>query len=77
LIAHGGRDVRVSPAQSEEMVRALRARGVAVPYLTYPEEGHGFSKEENTLHFFRTLENFLALHLGSKVEAPTPVRLTP
>ena len=77
LIAHGGRDVRVSPAQSEEMVQALRSRGVAVPYLTYPEEGHGFSKEENTLHFFRTLENFLGLHLGSKVEAPSPVRLTP
>jgi dipeptidyl aminopeptidase/acylaminoacyl peptidase len=77
LLGHGGRDPRVSPAQSEQMVKALRDRGAFVPYLTFPEEGHGFGREENRMQFFRVVENFLGLHLGSRVEAWGPYRLAP
>jgi hypothetical protein len=31
-------------------------------------EGHGFSNEENRLYFYRTVERFLAKHLGGRVE---------
>ena len=35
------------PAQTEAMVAALRARGLAVEYRLYPEERHGFRRAEN------------------------------
>ena len=42
LIAQGMRDVRVVPAESEQMVAALKQRGVPVTYVTFSDEGHGF-----------------------------------
>jgi dienelactone hydrolase len=38
LIAHGQRDDRVNPAQSEELVAELRRLGKAFEYVTYPTE---------------------------------------
>ena len=46
-------DKVVPPDQSENMAKALRARGVPVAYVTYEGEGHGFRKAENIQ---RTLE---------------------
>lgn len=42
IFFQGGRDAVVLPEQTESMVAALRARGVAVEYRLYPEERHGF-----------------------------------
>ena len=39
LIAHGERDERVSPKQSEELVAGLRRNGKTFEYLTYPTRG--------------------------------------
>ena len=77
LIGHGAQDSRVPIAHSERMVQALAARGVFVPYMAFPNEGHGLELEENRLAWYRAVENFLGLHLGSRVEAPTLFRLTP
>ena len=41
LIAHGEQDERVHPAQSVELVDALRRLGKAFEYVTYPTEAHG------------------------------------
>ena len=41
LIAHGERDERVSPKQSEELVAGLRRAGKTFEYITYPTEAHG------------------------------------
>jgi hypothetical protein len=56
--------VRVVPAESEQMVRALRAKDIPVTYLTFPDEGHGFVRPENRLAFTAVTEAFLAKHLG-------------
>jgi dipeptidyl aminopeptidase/acylaminoacyl peptidase len=64
LIAQGMRDVRVVPAESEQMVRALQAKDIPVTYLTFPDEGHGFVRPENRLAFTAVAEAFLAKHLG-------------
>lgn len=48
------------------MVRALRARGVSVPYMVKADEGHGFRKEENRRDFYRALEAFFSMHLGGR-----------
>jgi dipeptidyl aminopeptidase/acylaminoacyl peptidase len=68
LIAQGMNDVRVVPAESEQMVTALKARGVPVTYITFSDEGHGFVRPENRLAFNAVAEAFLAKHLGGRVE---------
>jgi dipeptidyl aminopeptidase/acylaminoacyl peptidase len=66
LIAQGMRDVRVVAAESEQMVGALRKRGVPVTYITFPDEGHGFARPENRIAFYAITESFLAKHLGGR-----------
>lgn len=63
LIAHGELDARVHPAQSEELVEALRRVGATFDYVTYPSEGHGFLRREPFLDFYRRLERFLDWYL--------------
>jgi len=68
LIAQGMRDVRVVAAESEQMVTALKQRGVPVTYITFPDEGHGFVRPENRLAFYGVTEAFLAKHLGGRCQ---------
>ncbi|MEN3284893.1 MAG: hypothetical protein V7607_6033 [Solirubrobacteraceae bacterium] len=63
LIAHGERDERVSPAQSEELVAELRRLGKTFEYVTYPTEAHGFLRAGPQLDFYRRLERFLDWYL--------------
>jgi dipeptidyl aminopeptidase/acylaminoacyl peptidase len=68
LIAQGMRDVRVVAAESEQMVTALKQRGVPVTYITFADEGHGFVRPENRLAFYGVAEAFLAKHLGGRYQ---------
>ena len=68
LIAQGANDPRVKQAESEQIVAALREKGIPHEYLLYPDEGHGFAKPENRLHFYAAAERFLAQHLGGRCE---------
>ncbi|MGB3852693.1 MAG: S9 family peptidase [Tunicatimonas sp.] len=63
LIAQGAKDPRVNIAESDQMVEALRQRGVEVAYLVKENEGHGFHNEENRFEFYEAMEGFLAEHL--------------
>jgi dipeptidyl aminopeptidase/acylaminoacyl peptidase len=63
LIAHGERDLRVSPKQSEQLVAELRRLGKTFEYVTYPTEAHGFLRVGPQLDFYRRLERFLDWHL--------------
>ncbi len=47
IFFQGGQDVVVLPEQTESMVAALRARGVAVEDQQYPQERHGFRDAQN------------------------------
>ncbi len=71
LIAQGANDPRVKQAESEQMVQALRANGIAVDYALYADEGHGFVREPNRMSFYAQVEAFLARHLGGRQE-PAP-----
>jgi len=68
FIAQGANDPRVPKAESDQMVEALKARGIEVPYMVKDNEGHGFANEENRFDFYRAMEEFLGKHLGGKVE---------
>jgi dipeptidyl aminopeptidase/acylaminoacyl peptidase len=69
LIGQGANDPRVVKAESDQMVEALKARGVDVEYIVYDDEGHGFARPENRLDFYQKTESFLAKYLGGRVEA--------
>jgi dipeptidyl aminopeptidase/acylaminoacyl peptidase len=68
LIAQGMRDVRVVAAESEQMVAALKKNGAPVTYVTFPDEGHGFVRNENRLAFYAVVEAFFARHLGGRYQ---------
>jgi hypothetical protein len=46
----------------------MRAKGLPVTYVLYPEEGHGFAEPANRISFFAITEAFLGTHLGGRVE---------
>lgn len=64
LIAQGAKDPRVAQAESDQVVAALRERGIEVQYLLKENEGHGFRNEENRFEFYEAMETFLAAHLA-------------
>ncbi len=68
LIAQGANDPRVKKAESDQIVAALKERGIDVPYIVKDNEGHGFANEENRMYFYRAVEKFLAKHLGGRIE---------
>ena len=68
LIGQGKNDPRVKQAESDQIVKAMRDNGKEVQYVVYPDEGHGFARPENRLHFFAVSEEFLAKHLGGRAE---------
>jgi dipeptidyl aminopeptidase/acylaminoacyl peptidase len=68
FIAQGANDPRVNKAESDQMVEAMRERGVEVKYMVKEDEGHGFRNEENRMEFYREMEVFLAKHIGGRTE---------
>jgi len=64
LIAQGANDPRVNKNESDQMVEALKKRGITVEYMVKDNEGHGFRNEENRFDFYRAMEKFLANHIG-------------
>jgi dienelactone hydrolase len=69
LIGQGLRDVRVTPDESATIVQAMQARDIPVTYVTFPDEGHGFARQENRIAFCAVMEAFFAQHLGGRAEA--------
>ncbi|MFA9391020.1 MAG: prolyl oligopeptidase family serine peptidase [Prolixibacteraceae bacterium] len=68
FVAQGANDPRVNINESNQIVDALKARGVEVEYLVKENEGHGFHNEENRFDFYRGMITFLDKHLKSSEE---------
>ena len=66
FIAQGRMDPRVNVNESNQMVDALKKRGIEVPYMVKDNEGHGFRNEENRFEFYEAMEKFLEKHLDGK-----------
>ncbi|MBS1902821.1 MAG: S9 family peptidase [Bacteroidetes bacterium] len=64
LVIQGAKDPRVNINESNQIVEALKKRGIDVPYLVKQNEGHGFHNEENRIEAYEAMEGFLAKHLG-------------
>jgi dipeptidyl aminopeptidase/acylaminoacyl peptidase len=68
-VAHGANDPRVKLSETEQIVAAMKEKGIDHELIVFPDEGHGFAKPENRLKFYREADKFLAKHLGGRAEA--------
>lgn len=68
LIAQGANDPRVKQEEAEQIVAAMKEKGLEYEYLLFPDEGHGLTKPENRLTFYAAAEKFLAKHMGGRYE---------
>ena len=64
LVIHGVNDPRVPVSEAEQVVGAVRARGVECELLVYPDEGHGLAKRANRLDAYPRAVEFLGRHLA-------------
>jgi dipeptidyl aminopeptidase/acylaminoacyl peptidase len=64
MVLQGAKDPRVNIEESNQIVEALRAKGIDVPYIVKENEGHGFRNEENRFEAYEAMEAFLAKHLN-------------
>lgn len=63
MLAHGLNDPRVPIGEAMQIAVALKKRGLDVEELYFPDEGHGFAKEENRLLYYQRMAKFFDEHL--------------
>jgi dipeptidyl aminopeptidase/acylaminoacyl peptidase len=63
MVIAGANDPRVPIEEDEQIVAALKKRGVPVEYLRYEDEGHGLVKLKNRLDAYPKMADFLDRHL--------------
>ncbi len=68
LVAQGANDPRVNKDESDQIVKAMKEKGLPVTYLLYPDEGHGFAKPANRISSYAVYEGFLAQCLGGRAQ---------
>ena len=68
LVVQGFNDPRVTKLEADQLVAALRDRGVKVKYIVAPNEGHGFANPNNRMALYRAMEQFFGDCLGGRVQ---------
>ncbi|SDM29816.1 S9 family peptidase [Maricaulis salignorans] len=63
MVIQGANDPRVLQVESDEMVAAVRANGVPVEYVLFPDEGHGFRGRDNRITASEAYLSFLDTYL--------------
>ena len=63
MVIHGANDPRVPIGEAEQIVAALKQRGIPVEYLRYEDEGHGLAKLKNRLDAYPKMAAFLDRYL--------------
>jgi dipeptidyl aminopeptidase/acylaminoacyl peptidase len=68
LLGHGANDPRVKLRESETIAAAMDARGLAIDFVVFPDEGHGLANPRNSLAMTALMEAFLQAHIGGRAE---------
>jgi len=63
MVLQGANDPRVLKIESDEVVAAVKSKGVPVEYITFSDEGHGFRKKENEIKGYKQVLGFLDKYL--------------
>ena len=73
MVVQGANDPRVKKPEADQIVVAMRDKGIPVEYICAPDEGHGFSRPVNNMAYLAAAEKFLAKRLGGRYqESMTP-----
>jgi dipeptidyl aminopeptidase/acylaminoacyl peptidase len=76
ILLQGLEDEVVPPAQAEEMVRALEAKGLPYAYIGFEGEQHGFRKAENIVRALEAELYFYSRVFGFELADPVePVEI--
>ena len=65
IILQGANDPRVIKPESDDMVAAIEANNGIVEYLVFDDEGHGFTKNDNSIEGWNAILLFLDTHLAA------------
>lgn len=65
MFVQGTNDPRVPQSETDQMIAALKAKGVPVTYVLFNDEGHGIVKLKNRIVAYETIVKFLDQHLKS------------
>ena len=76
LVVQGANDPRVTKLEADQLVIALRDRGVNVQYLIAKDEGHGFANADNRVALYRAMELFFKDCLGGRAQPSVPPAAT-
>jgi dipeptidyl aminopeptidase/acylaminoacyl peptidase len=68
LVVQGANDPRVNRREAEQIVVALRDRGLPVEYILAPDEGHGFRRPVNNMAMYMAAERFIAKYLDGRYQ---------
>ena len=76
IFFQGLEDKVVPPNQAEQMVDALRSKGISVAYVAFPGEQHGFRQAQNIKRALNTELYFYSRVFGFELAEPVePVRI--
>jgi dipeptidyl aminopeptidase/acylaminoacyl peptidase len=64
FVYQGKNDPRVPASEAEQIVTAVKSKGIPVEYILLPDEGHGLSKRENRIRVYTAIVDFLDKALG-------------
>lgn len=64
FIAQGGKDDRGNVNETNQMVRELKSKNIAINYFLKEKEGHYFKDEQSRLELYRQLEAFFENNLS-------------
>jgi dipeptidyl aminopeptidase/acylaminoacyl peptidase len=65
MVQHGANDTNVPVVEAEQVVNNLKARGVPVEYILFPDEGHGWRKISNRVKSTAAMVQFFGKYLKS------------
>ena len=73
LVIHGGKDFRVPTEQGIAAYNAARRAGAPTKLVIFPDENHWILKPQNSVQWYRLVENWMARWIvgGTAGQAPT------
>src|SRR5437762_1117869 len=74
MVQHGANDTNVPVVEAEQIVENLQRRSVPVEYVRFPDEGHGFPKENNRITSTVKMLEFFVAHLVDRPAATAAAR---
>jgi dipeptidyl aminopeptidase/acylaminoacyl peptidase len=75
LVLQGANDPRVLKIESDDIVAKVKANGVPVDYIVFPDEGHGFRKKADEIAAYQAALGFLDRYVKNAGQPDQTARL--